>query len=170
MHELGYYGMKDFVDTYAQGKCKVLDVGSCIVEDGSISYRKLNPDWEYVGCDIQAGENVNIVLTDPYNWTEIEDSEFDIVISGQVFEHIEFPWLTIKEIARVLRLGGFTCIIAPSSFPVHRHPVDTFRYNEDGMVALAKWANLEVVKVDTALWQFNDTLTCSDTRLIARKV
>ncbi|MEM1725222.1 MAG: methyltransferase domain-containing protein, partial [Thermoplasmata archaeon] len=42
------------------------------------------------------------VVKDPYNWIEIEDSSVDVVISGQAFEHIEYPWLTIKEIYRVL--------------------------------------------------------------------
>jgi hypothetical protein len=34
------------------------------------------------------------------------------VVSGQAFEHIEFIWLTILEIARVLKTNGLAVIIA----------------------------------------------------------
>ncbi len=63
--------------------------------------------------DIQEGPNVDIVVSDIYNWIEIEDSSFDVVISGQAFEHMEFFWKAIKEIERILKPGGLCCIIAP---------------------------------------------------------
>lgn len=169
MHKISYAGMKDFADKYANGNLKVLDVGSCVIGEERLCYRAINKDWEYVGCDIESGCNVNVVLQNPYKWDEFEDNEFDVVISGQALEHIEFPWLTVKEIARVVKPMGYVCIIAPAHCPVHKFPVDTFRYNEDGMVALAKWAGLEVVKVDSALWDYNPDMMCLDTRLIARK-
>ena len=40
-----------------------------------------------------------------------------MVVSGQTFEHIEYIWVTIVEIARVLRTGGLACLIAPGSGP-----------------------------------------------------
>lgn len=56
------------------------------------SYRTLfnNPKWNYVGCDLEEGSNVDIVLNDPYDWKNIESNSYDVVISGQAFEHIEY--------------------------------------------------------------------------------
>lgn len=69
------------------------------------------------------------------------------MISGNAFEHIEYPWLTICEIYRILKYGGFVCIIAPNSLYEHRYPVDCYRYYSDGFRALAKWGGFEIINV-----------------------
>ena len=95
------------------------------------------------------GPNFDIVPQDIYDWTEIKDDQFDVVISGKAFEHIEFFWVTISEMARVLKKGGLICIIAPNGFREHRYPVDCWRFFSDGMVAIARWANLKVLYAHT---------------------
>jgi 2-polyprenyl-3-methyl-5-hydroxy-6-metoxy-1,4-benzoquinol methylase len=87
-------------------KIKVLDIGSYDVNG---SYRKIFSDskYEYTGLDMAAGPNVDIVPDSIYDWKEIGDNSYDLVVSGQTFEHIEYPWLTIKEIERVLYPGGY---------------------------------------------------------------
>lgn len=67
-----------------------------------------------------------------------------MIISGQVFEHIEYPWLTIKEIERVLKPSGFCIISAPNAGLEHKAPTDCYRYFSDGLRSLAKWADLYV--------------------------
>jgi SAM-dependent methyltransferase len=142
--------MDKFFDTLPDKELKILDVGSQIlpfqVERGG--YKKLikNPKWSYIGIDIEAGLNVDIVLEDGYKFP-FQDEEYDIIISGQTMEHMEFPWIWITELARVLKKGGTCCIIAPAKIHEHRYPIDTYRYYPDGMRALAKWAGLEVVSV-----------------------
>jgi 2-polyprenyl-3-methyl-5-hydroxy-6-metoxy-1,4-benzoquinol methylase len=132
-------------DHYAGREIHVLDVGSTNIGG---SYRDLFgfPGSKYVGVDIQPGANVDIVLSDPYDWTNLRDEAYDVVISGQALEHIEFPWLVLEQIARKLKVGGLGCLIAPSRGPEHRYPVDCYRYYPDGMRALAKWARLTVLE------------------------
>jgi SAM-dependent methyltransferase len=101
--------------------------------------------------DIDEGPNVDIVPECCYIWNEIPDNEFDIVISGQAFEHIEFFWITFKEMVRVLAPGGLLCVIAPRGFVRHRFPVDCYRFDSDSMVALARYGNLEPLHVSTNL-------------------
>ena len=36
------------------------------------------------------GKNVQLVPVDPYYWKEVAPGSFDVVISGQAFEHAEF--------------------------------------------------------------------------------
>lgn len=105
---------------------------------------------QYVGLDIEAGPNVDFIPKDVYSWDELEDESFDYVISGNAFEHIEFPWLTIREIYKKLKWGGFACILAPNSIYEHRYPLDCYRYYGDGFRALAKWGGFKVIDVSVS--------------------
>ena len=126
---------------------EILDVGSL---DGSGNYNYSDifneHNWNYTGLDIQAGNNVDIVITDIYNWFEIEDNSYDVVISGQFFEHLDFFWLTMSQIERVLKPGGYVCIIVPSAGPNHGGDMlNCYRFYEDGLRAMARYVDLEVV-------------------------
>lgn len=142
--------MQWFVQNHLRNgeKYRVLDVGSYGV-NGTYKEIFASQPFEYVGLDMQAGPNVDIVPANPYIWKEIASDSFDVVISGQAFEHIEFFWLTMKEIARVVRPGGLICIIAPRGFGFHRYPVDCYRFDVDGMVALARYCNLKPLHAST---------------------
>ena len=150
----------------------VLDVGAMDVNG---SYRQLfdDPLWSYTGMDAAAGNGVDLVLAEPYDWSGLRDRTFDVVISGQAFEHIEFPWVTILEVARVLRPGGVACLIVPSAGYEHRYPLDCWRYYPDGVRALARWADLDVVRAETNWSPRDDYLDDSagwhDTVLVATK-
>ena len=103
---------------------------------------------EYIGLDIKPGTNVDLVVKDPYKWTEIEDNTYDLVISGQAFEHIEFFWLVFEEMVRVLKPNGYMCLIVPKYHIQHRYPVDCWRFLPDGMRALAKYAGIKCLKAE----------------------
>ena len=139
-----------FRNKYLEGKKNepllILDLGSLDVNGSYREYFEVF-SWTYRGIDMAAGKNVDIVLQDPYNWQEIRSSSADVVISGQAFEHIEFFWLTMLEISRVLKPEGLCCLIAPSGGPEHRYPVDCWRFYPDGFVALARFTSLKVLEV-----------------------
>jgi SAM-dependent methyltransferase len=140
-----------YLACYMDRSLAVLDVGSAAVTEDSGTYRMLfEPNWHYVGLDVSDARNVDIVVEDPYSWAEVEDASFDVVVSGQSFEHIEWPWLTILEIARVLKVNGFAVIAAPSAGAVHRYPVDCWRFYPDAFPALARFAGLNVVECHTS--------------------
>ena len=142
--------MEWFVETFLNDKnCyNVLDVGSYNVNG---SYKELFEEekFSYIGLDMEQGPNVDIVPKSTYEWNEIEDDTYDVVISGQAFEHIEFFWLTMEEIVRVTKQGGLICIIAPNGFEEHRYPVDCWRFHTDGMIALARYCKLELIHAHT---------------------
>jgi SAM-dependent methyltransferase len=139
-----------FRNKYLEGKknepLSILDLGSFDVNGSYREYFEVS-SWTYRGIDMAAGKNVDIVLQDPYNWREIKSGSADVVISGQAFEHIEFFWLTMLEIARVLKQGGLCCLIAPSGGPAHFYPVDCWRFYADGFAALARFSSLEVLEI-----------------------
>ncbi|MEN9435948.1 MAG: hypothetical protein RIR09_603 [Pseudomonadota bacterium] len=152
MHLSSLLNMERFRDKYLahfEGKrLDIVDLGS--TEMGAC-YRPIfdKPGWNYLGVDLAPGPNVNRVLKQPYHWKEIPSGSVDLLISGQVLEHVEFFWITALEISRVLKPGGMACLIAPSSGPEHRYPVDCWRFYPDGMRAFAKVARLHCIEVYT---------------------
>lgn len=149
MHISSYEKMELFVDKYLHAykdkKLEILDVGSCDV-NGSYKPLVSNKNWKYLGADIACGRNVDVILPDIYNWKILKSNSFDVVISGQAFEHIEFFWVTFLEMARVLKPGGLCCIIAPSGGFEHKFPVDCWRFYSDGFRALSKYAGFEILE------------------------
>lgn len=152
MHQSSVDKMLDFRNKYLNGKknepLKILDLGSLDVNGSYREYFDISP-WTYRGMDLTRGKNVDIVLKNPYYWRNIKSNTADVLISGQAFEHIEFYWITMTEIARVLRPGGLCCIIAPSGGHEHRFPVDCWRFYPDGFAALARFVRFEVLEVFT---------------------
>lgn len=49
----------------------------------------------------------------------IPDDNYDLVLSGQVIEHVRKVWVWIREVARVARVGGTVITIGPVSWPFH---------------------------------------------------
>jgi SAM-dependent methyltransferase len=176
MHRHSFDSMTEFRSRYLEARrnepLTVIDLGSA---DLNGSYRELFaiPPWRYLGADLVSSENVDIVLRDPYRWREIDSESIDVVVSGQTFEHTEFFWETMLEIARVLKPLGMCCIIAPSCGPEHRFSRDCWRIFADGFSAVARYAGLEVVDVQTQWGDLPDYDSESnkwhDSVLIARK-
>jgi len=154
MHKSSLERMKEFVDTLPKGGLRVCDVGSKNVDDINIdpsfgTYKQYFREHEYVGLDLEPGLNVDVIANGLYDYP-FEDNYFDVVISGQVIEHVEDIYAWIKEIARITKVGGYVCIIGPVDFEEHRHPVDCWRVFPDGMrFLLSKVAGLEVITVDS---------------------
>ena len=139
--------VRDFVKNYfpVSSEKKIIEVGSTNI-NGSIRHRF--PDAEYVGVDIVAYDGVDIVMEDPYNFP-FDNDTFDLAISTNTLEHCTRPWVTIKEMTRVVKPGGIVCNIAPWRFHVHKEGVpalDCFRILEDGMRAMMEDAGLEIIE------------------------
>lgn len=142
MHLSSLIEMKKFFNKYVSNeKIIIVDIGSYNVNG---SYKRLiKSNNKYIGIDIEEGPNVDVVLNYQYK-LPFEDNSIDIVISGQAFEHMEYPWLMICEIKRVLKPNSYACIIAPSNGMMH-YKIDCYRYFPDGMKALCKWSGLECI-------------------------
>jgi len=156
MHKSSMLRMQWFKENYVNNLDKketitVLDVGSQCIPGQEESYKIFfnEPPFQYIGLDMIEGYNVDIAVKHAYQWDEVPDNFCDILITGQTFEHIEFPWFTITEIARVLKPNGVVCILVPSRQGLHRYPVNCQNYFSDGLIALAKYAGLNVLHAST---------------------
>ena len=171
MHKSSYLKMQYFKKTYLNPneELKILDIGS-FDKDGNYNYGLiLNEEkWTYHGLDLKSGNNIDIVVENAYDWEdEIEDETYDLVISGQAFEHIEFFWLTLEQVKRVLKPEGLFFLIVPSTGPVHKNPYDCYRFNENAMKAMAKYINFRVIEYGTNFDEISDPWY--DTFLVAKK-
>lgn len=152
MHDSSFLKARFFIKHYrdalpksADGRSRVLEVGSKSYAEQD-TYRPLFADgFEYTGLDVEAGPNVDIVATG-YVWSDIADDSFDLVVSGQTFEHNPFFWVTFGEMVRVVRPGGYIFIIAPGAGQVHRYPYDCWRFYPDAWRALAALTGVEVIE------------------------
>jgi len=135
MHAKALFLMELALTTYPQtGGNTLLDVGSYDVNG---TYRDLcqRLGYQYTGLDIVPGPNVNIVAPDPYRFP-LADANYAVVICGQTLEHVPKPWLFVPELARVLQPGGLLVVGTHHVYPLHRHPVDCWRFLPDGMQVL----------------------------------
>lgn len=152
MHLSSYENMSRLIQKHRlkEAPGKVLDIGSQRVAGQEYVYRTLfeKIGWEYTGLDIVDGANVD-VLAESTEKLPYADETYDLVISGQAFEHIPFFWVTFAEMARVVKQSGKIFLIAPSRGPEHKYPVDCWRFYPDGCQALADWAGLELLSAFT---------------------
>ena len=123
------------------GKGLVADIGS-MSKNGAKTYRDFCK--QYIGIDIEAGPNVDLVMTGPYT-IPLADNSVDTVISGQCLEHVNNPFKLVAESARILKPEGHMLLTAPFQWREHRYPLDTFRYLPDGMRALMEEAGMTVI-------------------------
>jgi hypothetical protein len=152
MHESALDKLRTFrrcyLAPYEGVPLSILDVGSAVAHPGHDSNRQVmdNPAWKLQGLDIEAGVNVDIVVQEPYDWREVPSGSVDIVTCSQVFEHAEYFWITMMEISRVLKVHGLAFINAPGSGPLHRYPVDCWRFYDDAFPALARYSGLKLLE------------------------
>lgn len=149
MHASSMDHMRDLVSRYLpRNKAqRVVDIGSYDVNG---SYKQLfdDPEWTYIGADLEPGPNVDVVLESPYKFP-FSSGSVDLLVSGQALEHMDFFWLSWLEMVRTVTPGGLIFLIAPSRGPEHRYPVDCWRFYPDGFDALARWAGIESVEITT---------------------
>ena len=93
----------------------VLDIGSLDING---SNKPLFDNCIYTGVDLLPGKNVDLISKG--NELLFPDNSFNVVISGECFEHDMFYQDTIKNMYRLLKSGGlFTFTCASTGRPEH---------------------------------------------------
>lgn len=167
MHNSAMKTGKLFFDNYCQrDNLKIVDIGSQNV-NGSL--RDVAPNnCEYVGVDFEAGNGVDVVLTDAYKFP-FPDNTFDVLVTSSCFEHSEMFWLTFLEGIRVLKSHGLMYCNAPAdNMHYHKFPVDCWRFYPDAGKGLCAWAKhngynteiLETYITDPKEYPFHNDWVC----------
>jgi hypothetical protein len=121
----------------------VLDVGGADV-NGSYGQLFAGVEHTFRVVELEESEGVD-AITDELGHFPYENDLFDVVMSGQTFEHTEYFWITLQEMVRVCKPDGVIVVIAPSAAPEHRYPVDCYRFMRDSYPALARLTNTILV-------------------------
>lgn len=119
---------------------RVLDLGA-----GMAKYKEIikKHATDYIACDVEKNENIDIVCD--VSKLNFPLESFDTVISTQVFEHIDNPFLVAQEIKKVLKISGNAIITAPFMFPYHADPKDNFRFSKEGLKEIFKSSGFEII-------------------------
>jgi hypothetical protein len=109
---------------------RVLEVGSYNV-NGTI--RDVFPDaTEYIGIDQREGPCVDLVAHGREVEIRFGAASFDTVVCCETLEHDPAFWLTVNAMRNALVRGGYMMVTTPSiNFPIHRFPLDCYRFAED---------------------------------------
>ena len=138
MHDSALFSGKYFINSYVLPEFHVVDVGGADI-NGSI---KGYFNGTYTVVDIEPHPSVDIVIK-PGDPLPFETGSVDIIVSTSCFEHDPCFWLTFKEMARIVKVGGYIYINAPSNGYYHGYPGDNWRFYADAGQALAYWASKE---------------------------
>lgn len=149
MHKNSYSKMKWFKETYLNDDemLNILDVSS-IDSTRKFNYKTIfkEENWKYSLLSNQLNSKADIVVYDIYNWYEIEDNSYDVIVSSHFFEHLKFFWLTLSQIERVLKPGGLLCIIVPSTGGKHDyHLANCYRFHTGGLQSMAEYIDFEIL-------------------------
>lgn len=131
--------------------------GGSMIELGSRArsgnvYTDLFPSLSrYVGTDIMAGPNVDVVA-DAHTLSRSVKGQFDYAFSVSVFEHLIMPWVAAYELNKILKPGGLIYMQSHPAYPLHDEPWDFFRFCENAWIGLFnKFTGFEVLKTGYSL-------------------
>lgn len=122
--------VRDFLDTHGSF-ARVLDLGS---RDINGTVKQFFETVEYIGADMIAGGNVDVVVNGHTLTERFEKDSFDLVLCFDTLEHDDRFWLTVDQLKQVLKPGGYMLLGMPSRHcPEHDWPGDYWRFMPQSM-------------------------------------
>ena len=116
---------------------KVLDIGSLDINGNTRHF--FNQPYYYIGLDLAEGPNVDVICP-----AHLYDSgfKFDVVISGECFEHDMYYARSLNNMVNLLKSGGLMVFTCASD---GRHEHGTLRTSPENAPFLSQfseeWAN-----------------------------
>lgn len=145
MHDTSLIAGSTFADLYGAKEKIVIDIGGMDVYNCGATLRRFFEDkgMKYISIDLESHPSVDIVVK-PSEKLPFEDGSVDLIVSTSCFEHDPCFWLTFKEMSRIVKLGGYIYVNAPSNGNYHGFPGDNWRFYSDAGQALAYWSGIKM--------------------------
>lgn len=127
-------------------KGSVLEVGSFDVNGNPRHHFKDKTRFpEYVGIDMREGPCVDRVMNTQQ--MDFADASFDVIVDAERLEHDNRFWVTVKELYRVMKPGGYIIVTTRSWGGMHPHayPYDYWRFMDSGLKDLLEFGGFEVL-------------------------
>ena len=125
----------------------VLDLGG---SKGLLRQPLQERGYHYINLDIKEFGNGEPSLVGDAHRLAFKDASLDLVVSKDTLEHFVQPWEVVKEVHRVLKVGGQFIIWVPFMHPFHGD--DFYRYTPLGLRHLLR--DFELVAYQSPLWVF----------------
>jgi len=130
---------------------RVMDVG-CGAGDSYDSFRRKNPNVEWVGLDVKESPEVEarrrtdaVFVTFDGIHIPLESNSFDLIYCRQVLEHARYPLALLREVQRVLKPGGY--LVGSTSHLEPYHSYSFWNYTPYGFCCLIEDADLQPVEI-----------------------
>lgn len=134
---------------YCSGR--LLDIGAGrakylpIFEPYITEYVALDNCSSAVQFEKQAYHNAVHVIADALA-LPFDAASFDTVCSIKLLEHVADPFLAFREMARVMKPGGYCIVSSDWLTPYHAEPKHYWHFSADGYAALGEHAGLALVE------------------------
>ncbi|NES22689.1 MAG: class I SAM-dependent methyltransferase [Symploca sp. SIO3E6] len=89
----------------------------------------------------------NYPVVDLHNLYEFNTDLYDFVILDEILEHVARPWISIKEVYRILKVGGCLICSVPFLIAEHKCPNDYWRFTKEGLSELL--SDFELIEVNS---------------------
>jgi hypothetical protein len=133
-----------------------LEVGSKAYDDVARVSSLFPEGKEFVGVDMQDGENVDYVidLTKPFSEVDeaIGGKRFKSIFCLSVMEHCDNPFLMADNLSKLLKDDGILYVSVPHSWKFHGYPSDYWRVTQEGVKKLFPDLNFD----DQEMWISTD--------------
>jgi len=107
---------------------------------------------KYTGADVGDNPHADVKIY-PDEKLPFNDSEFDIVLSSQVLEHVENTDFYLGECRRLLKNEGLLILSTHGTWQFHSAPIDVQRWTSYGLKRLIEKAGFKVIDFIPALGQ-----------------
>lgn len=139
---------RKYAKGYFKDHLKVLEIGPAgypsvyqkIIDNPSITWHTL--DFSNTAFIDSSADQLTYKISSAYEFP-VESDSYDIILSGQVIEHVQRIWTWLRELKRITKPGGQIITVNPVSWPYHEAPVDCWRIFPEGMKALAEEVGLD---------------------------
>lgn len=136
-----------------QSNLKILNVGLYNFDSSLFDENNWNIDI----LDNISSDSVDIYVNDIYNWVEVPNLIYDVLICDNL-SNLNYFWLILSQFEKVINYDGYLVLIVPNI--KHIISDNLFYFSEDSLKFLAQYINFKVIEVIS----LNDNLC-----LIARK-
>ena len=129
---------------------RVIEVGSRNVNGSARRVIESMHPAEYVGVDIEAAPEVDVICDIEKLCEKFDAESFDLVVTTEVLEHVRDWRRAVSNLKRMCRPGGVVIVTTRSyGFAYHGYPFDYWRYELSDMRSLFDDCAVETLETDT---------------------
>ena len=121
---------KVFIDNYLKSTDSICDIGNQGKDIPELASYKL------ITLDITDSTGPDVVADITRFNSHIPDESYDALMCTEVLEHVVDPFSAIRELRRIVKVGGYILFTTPLNARIHGPVPDCWRFTEFGLKVL----------------------------------